>query len=61
MSFSPRRRAAPAPVKQTVSVRSITATGVHGVLETPEDVDRYVAALRSSLIDALNNGKRIAL
>lgn len=52
---------APAPVKQTVSVRSITAAGVHGVLETPEDVDRYVAALRSSLIDALNNGKRVAL
>jgi hypothetical protein len=52
---------APGPAKQTVSVRSIGATGVHGVLETREDVDRYVAALRSSLIDALNNGKRIAL
>ena len=51
----------PAPVKQTVSVKTITATGVHGVLETPEDVDRYVAALRASLIDALNDGKRIAL
>ncbi|MET3769840.1 hypothetical protein ABIB15_002544 [Marisediminicola sp. UYEF4] len=52
---------APAPVKQTISVKTITATGVHGVLETPEDVDRYVAALRASLIDALNDGKRIAL
>ena len=52
---------APAPAKQTVSVRTITATGVYGVLETPEDVDRYVAALRASLIEALNGGKRIAL
>ena len=52
---------APAPVKQTVSVKTITATGVYGVLETPEDVDRYVSALRASLIDALNDGKRIAL
>lgn len=52
---------ASAPIKQTVSVKTITATGVHGVLETPEDVDRYVAALRASLIDALSDGKRIAL
>lgn len=52
---------APVPVKQTVSIKTITATGVHGVLETADDVDRYVTALRSSLIDALNGGKRIAL
>lgn len=51
----------PALLKQTVSVKTITATGATGVLETPEDVDRYVAALRASLIEALNDGKRIAL
>lgn len=52
---------APAPVKQTVSVRTITAPGVHGVLETTEDVDRYLDALRSALLSTLNDGKRIAL
>ncbi|WP_461090471.1 hypothetical protein [Streptomyces incanus] len=52
---------APAPVKQTVSVKTITASGVHGVLETTEDVDRYLDALRSALLSTLNDGKRIAL
>ncbi len=52
---------APAPVKQTVSVKTITAPGVHGVLETTEDVDRYLDALRSALLSTLNDGKRIAL
>ena len=51
----------PTPVKQTVSVKTITVTGVHGVLETAEDVDRYVAVFRASLIEALKDGKRIAL
>jgi len=53
---------APAPAKkQTVSVKSINAQGVHGVLETEEDVDRYLDALRTALIRALNDDKRIAL
>jgi hypothetical protein len=52
---------APAPVKQTVSVKTITVPGVHGVLETTEDVDRYLDALRSALLSTLNDGKRIAL
>ena len=47
--------------KQTVSVKSINAQGVHGVLETEEDVDRYLDALRTALIRALNDDKRIAL
>ncbi|MGW1913138.1 BREX system P-loop protein BrxC [Streptomyces sp. NPDC002076] len=51
----------PAPVKQTVSVKTITVPGVHGVLETIEDVDRYLDALRSTLLSTLNDGKRIAL
>ena len=47
--------------KQTVSVRTVSAAGVTGVLETEEDVDRYLAALRNALIQTLNDGKRIAL
>ncbi|MBM7799856.1 hypothetical protein JOE57_002777 [Microlunatus panaciterrae] len=49
------------PTKQTVSVKSISATGIHGVLETEEDVDRYLDALRAALVQALNDDKRIAL
>ncbi|MBB1515746.1 BREX system P-loop protein BrxC [Tessaracoccus sp. MC1679] len=49
------------PTKQTVSVKSISATGIHGVLETEEDVDRYLDALRGALVQALNDDKRIAL
>ncbi|MFI1174845.1 BREX system P-loop protein BrxC [Streptomyces melanogenes] len=52
---------APAPAKQTVSVKTITVTGAHGVLETAEDVDRYLGALRSALLSTLNAGKRITL
>ena len=49
------------PPKQTVSVKTISANGVSGVLETEEDVDRYLAALRSALVQTLNDGKRISL
>ncbi|HZL05457.1 MAG TPA: BREX system P-loop protein BrxC, partial [Coriobacteriia bacterium] len=49
------------PPKQTVSVRTISATGASGVLETEADVDRYLAALRSALVQTLNDGKRISL
>ena len=51
----------PAPVKKTVSIKSIRPHGVSGPLETPDDVDTYLAALRGSLIQALADGKRIAL
>ena len=51
----------PPPPKQTVSVKTISATGVSGVLETEEDIDRYLAALRDALVQTLNDGKRIAL
>lgn len=47
--------------KQTVSVKSISATGINGVLETEDDIDRYLDALRTALVQALNNDKRIAL
>lgn len=49
------------PFKQAVSVKTITAPGVHGVLESPEDVDRYLDALRGVLLSILSDGKRIAL
>jgi hypothetical protein len=49
------------PPRQTVSVKTISATGVSGVLETEEDVDRYLDALRSALVQTLDDGKRISL
>ena len=49
------------PTKQTVSVKTISATGISGVLETVEDVDRYLDALRSVFVKTLNDGKRISL
>jgi hypothetical protein len=49
------------PPKQTVSVKTISATGISGVLETEDDVDRYLDALRAALVQALNDGKRISL
>jgi len=51
----------PGPLKQTVSVKTITVPGIHGVLETPEDVKRYLDALRDALLSTLSEGKRIAL
>ena len=37
------------PPKQTVSIKTIAVPGVPGVLETDDDVDRYLAALRDAL------------
>lgn len=48
-------------VRQTVSVKTITVTGIHGVLENPQDVDQYLQAFRDALLNTLKNGKRIAL
>lgn len=49
------------PPKQTVSVKTIPVPGASGVLETEPDVDKYLAALRSALVQTLNDGKRISL
>ena len=49
------------PPKQTISVKTIALAGMSGLLETEEDVDRYLAALRSALVQTLNSGKRISL
>ncbi|MBE4717286.1 BREX system P-loop protein BrxC [Pseudarthrobacter sp. AB1] len=51
----------PTPTKHTVSVKTITVSGASGVLETEEDVDKYLGALRSALVQTLNDGKRISL
>ena len=50
----------PAP-KPIVSVKTISAPGATGVLETEADVDNYLAALRTALVATLNDGKRITL
>lgn len=49
------------PLKPMVSVKTISASGVAGVLETESDVDNYLAALRTALVSRLNDGKRITL
>lgn len=49
------------PPKQTVSVKTISVPGASGVLESEDDVDKYLAALRSALVQTLNDGKRISL
>ena len=51
----------PTPTKQTVSVKTIAVPGASGVLENEADVDKYLAALRSALVQTLNDGKRISL
>lgn len=47
--------------KPIVSVKTISASGVAGVLESEADVENYLSALRTALIAALNDGKRITL
>jgi hypothetical protein len=49
------------PTKQTVSVKTILVPGASGVLETEHDVDKYLVALRTALVQTLNDGKRISL
>lgn len=49
------------PPKPMVSVKTISAPGVAGVLESEADVDNYLTALRAALVTTLNDGKRITL
>jgi hypothetical protein len=49
------------PPKQTVAVKSVVVPAVSGVLETEDDVDKYLAALRAALLQTLDDGKRISL
>ena len=49
------------PPKRTVSIKTIAVPGASGVLDTEEDVDKYLPALRSALVQTLKDGKRISL
>lgn len=49
------------PPKSMVSVKTIRARGVSGVLESESDVDQYLVALRAALVATLNDGKRITI
>lgn len=51
----------PPKVKPIVSVKTISASGVAGVLESEADVENYLSALRIALIATLKDGKRITL
>lgn len=52
---------APAPVKvpTSTSIRSIKPSGGPAVLENSEDVEQYLDALRSKLLNVIESGKRI--
>lgn len=49
-----------APQKPTVAVATIKAAGGPAIIETEPDVDAYLAALRTALVQTINNGKRIS-
>jgi len=49
------------PPKQTVAIKTIAVPGASGVLESEEDIDKYLVALRDALVHTLNDGKRISL
>lgn len=50
----------PKPV-ETISIKTITVPGTHGVLTSSDDVEKYITALRDTLLATLNDGKRISL
>lgn len=49
------------PPRPTVGVATIKATGGPTLIETEADVDAYLAVLRTALVQAINDGKRITL
>lgn len=48
-------------IKETVHFNKVRPAGITGLLETESDIDQYLRALRSALLEAINEGKRIAL
>jgi hypothetical protein len=50
----------PKPV-ETISIKTITVPGAHGVLTSSDEVQRYIVALRDTLLATLKDGKRISL
>ncbi|GAA1511033.1 hypothetical protein BJ978_001565 [Agromyces terreus] len=51
----------PVPTKQTVSIGSLQLPGAGQVLETAADVSGYLDQLRTTLVAAINDNKRITL
>lgn len=49
-----------APQKPTVAVATIKTEGGPAIMETESDVDAYLSALRTVLVQTINNGKRIS-
>jgi hypothetical protein len=49
------------PVKQTVSIRTLSLPGAGRVLETEADISGYLDQLRGALLAAINDNKRITL
>ena len=49
------------PTKQTVAMKRLHLPGAGEVLETDDDVERYLAQLRQMLLTTINDNKRIAL
>lgn len=49
------------PTKQTVAMKRLHLPGAGEVLETADDVERYLAQLRQMLLTTINDNKRIAL
>ena len=55
------RTPAPAPKPSFVSAKSVSVTSAKSVLDTEEDVDTYLSALRDALVKELKDGKRITV
>lgn len=51
----------PASVKSVVSIATISVKSGSGILESADDIDAYLAALRRALMSTLDDGKRIVL
>ncbi|MEV8035152.1 BREX system P-loop protein BrxC [Streptomyces sp. NPDC086182] len=52
----------PVPVKHTtVSIKHVKVNGGPTLLESPQDVDAYLDALRQALITTIDSGKRVVL
>ena len=49
------------PVKQTVSIKRLALPGTGQVMETEDDVDAYLDRLRATLLNTINDNKRITL
>lgn len=50
-----------APVRSTVSIRSIKVRSSTTILQTEDDIDAYLNAYRAELIKAIRSGKRVTL